>query len=207
MVESNKMMVIKQIIRVVEFFLQVTGQKMEKFQIQVLAGDLRDAFSTDTLDDVILMFKMARKGECGKVYGKIDYFTIMEWVPQYMAQKSLVREQLIQRQKNARIIKLRERVEMPEEIRQKFDELLSGIQKRTLPKKESFEVLPHLRTMDAYLAALPESSTKLTRKGLEKEIQRVKYTSPEAYEILLIEKERRRQSAKQSKNETPHDKD
>ena len=99
-VESNKVMVIKQIIRVVEFFLQVTGQKMEKFQIHVLAGDLRDAFSTDTLDDVILMFKMARKGEFGKVYGKLDHFTIMEWVPQYMAQKSLVREQLIQRQKN-----------------------------------------------------------------------------------------------------------
>ena len=36
---GEKIATIKQIIRVIEFFLEVTGNKLETYQIQVLAGD------------------------------------------------------------------------------------------------------------------------------------------------------------------------
>ena len=75
---GEKIATIKQIIRVIEFFLEVTGNKLETYQIQVLAGDLYEKFSHETFDDIVLMFKMARRGEFGKVY-KFDTMLVMDW--------------------------------------------------------------------------------------------------------------------------------
>ena len=75
--EGKKLDLVREIIRVVEFFLKVTGKEMEDFQVQILAGDLYEKFKHDTLEDVILMFKMARQGDFGKVY-KLDNFEVLK---------------------------------------------------------------------------------------------------------------------------------
>ena len=92
--QGSKIDVISQMIRVIEFFLEVTGKELEGYQIQILAGDLYEKFKTDSLDDLVLMFKMARQGEFGKVY-KFDTFSIMEWADKYLDYKSATREKLI----------------------------------------------------------------------------------------------------------------
>lgn len=84
--QGEKMEIIRQIIRIVEFFLKVTGKELEVFQIQILAGDLYEKFQKDTLEDIILMFKKARQGDFGKVF-KLDTFTIMEWTKTYLEYK------------------------------------------------------------------------------------------------------------------------
>ena len=71
--QGHKINIIKEIIRILEFFLEINGKKLEPYQIQVLAGDVYDRFKNDTLDDVILMFKMMRKGELVQ-YGKFNEF-------------------------------------------------------------------------------------------------------------------------------------
>lgn len=92
--QGEKKDVIKEIIRVIEFFLTVTGKEMETFQIIVMSGDLYEKFKNDTLEDIILMFKMARMGDFGKVY-KFDTFIVMDWANAYLERKSEEREKLL----------------------------------------------------------------------------------------------------------------
>lgn len=205
MYEGKKPVAIKQIIKIIEFFLTVVGKQMEKFQIQVLAGDLYDAFRTDTADDIILMFKMARKGDFGKIF-KLDHFTIMEWVPQYMNIKSEEREKIIKKSQEART-KSRDLTPMSDEARQKFEELEKRLTTGQEKKRETFSISKALKSLDGYLETLPETSMKLSDSDLRFEIEKTKNTCPEAYEILSLEQERRkveRQKAKVNEKSTKH---
>lgn len=200
MSEGKKPAAIKQIIKIIEFFLTVVGKQMEKFQIQVLAGDLYDAFWTDTIDDIILMFKMARKGDFGKIF-KLDHFTIMEWVPQYMNVKSEERERLIQKAKEQRQ-KSKEDVPMSDEARQRFEELEKRLTTAQEKKRETFSINKALRSMDGYLETLPEASMKLSDADLRYELRKTENTNREAFVILSLELERRKQ-VKRAKNQEP----
>lgn len=118
---GSKVCVISEIIRVLEFFLEVTGKELEGYQIQILAGDLYEKFKTDSLDDVILMLKMARQGEFGKVY-KFDIFTFMEWSDKYLDYKSATRERLILLKKKEPASKNGKSFhELPQELQDKFN--------------------------------------------------------------------------------------
>ena len=99
--EGKKLDLIREIIRVLEFFLKVTGKEMEDFQVQILAGDLYEKFKHDTLEDVILMFKMARQGDFGKVY-KLDNFEVMDWANRYLEKKSEERERILRSKKESK---------------------------------------------------------------------------------------------------------
>ena len=134
MTQGKKIDVIKEIIHVIEFFLEVTGKELEGYQIQILAGDLYEKLKTDSLDDVIIMFKMARQGEFGKIY-TFDTFTIMSWCDKYLDYKSSMREKLIN-QKKKKIEPTEKKGkyfhELPQELQDKFNNI--GTQK-FLPRK------------------------------------------------------------------------
>lgn len=124
--QGDKREVIKEIIRVIEFFLTITGKELEQFQIIVLAGDLYEKFRTDTLEDVVLMFKMARMGDFGKVF-KFDTFTVMDWANAYLDRKSEERERLIMMRKERQRDSEKKEVggkyfhELPQELQDKFN--------------------------------------------------------------------------------------
>lgn len=123
--EGKKIGVVAQIIRIIEFFLEVTGKELEGYQIQILAGDLYEKFKTDSLDDVVLMFKMARQGEFGKVY-KCDTFEIINWANQYLDFKSATRERLINKKKKKTAdeeITGKSFHELPPELQQQFNKI------------------------------------------------------------------------------------
>lgn len=120
--QGTKVEVVKQIIRIIEFFLTATGREMEVYQIQILAGDLYERLKCDTIEDVILMFQMARRGEFGKVY-KVDNFEVMEWLNQYMDIKSAERERMHREVKKAEEKEVKGGKyfhELPEELQEKF---------------------------------------------------------------------------------------
>jgi len=132
--------VVPQIIRVVEFFLLVTGKEMEPFQITILAGDLYDRFQTDTLDDVILMLKLARTGEFGKVYS-FNSMTVMEWARMYLERKAEERERLLRSPRSRRSARealpepgLKSFSELPPELQEKFNNLNK--------EKSGFKLIP-----------------------------------------------------------------
>ncbi|MDO4763853.1 MAG: hypothetical protein Q4A00_05675 [Flavobacteriaceae bacterium] len=135
--QGKKSEMVKEIIRVIEFFLTVTGKELEQFQIIVLAGDLYERFSNDTLDDIVLMFKMARMGDFGKVF-KFDTFTVMDWANAYFEKKSEEREKMIKAKKQE------EKVddvggkffhELPQELQEKFNQMGGKVAKLFLPEK------------------------------------------------------------------------
>lgn len=134
--EGKKISVVSQIIRIIEFFLEVTGKELEGYQIQILAGDIYEKFKTDTLDDVVLMFKMARQGDFGKVY-KCDTFEIMDWCNKYLDHKSATRERLILKKKKVKELETqggKSFHDLPQELQDKFNNIGKD---RFLPKKAS----------------------------------------------------------------------
>ncbi|MDY3547337.1 hypothetical protein PG291_01815 [Riemerella anatipestifer] len=138
--QGEKKEVIKEIIRIIEFFLTVTGKEMETFQIIILAGDLYEKFKTDTLEDVVLMFKMARMGDFGKVY-KFDTFTVMEWANAYLMRKSEEREKLLRfaKPKPKEEPKGKYFHELPAELQEKFERFINpNTQKFLTPKITDF---------------------------------------------------------------------
>ncbi len=133
--EGQKKDVVPQIIRVIEFFLLVTGKEMEPFQITILAGDLYDRFRTDTLEDVILMLKLARTGEFGKLYS-FNSMTVMDWAQLYLERKAEEREKLVRAPRKV--------PELPEPEGKHFSELPAELQEKfnSLGKeKSSFKLI------------------------------------------------------------------
>ncbi|MDY3352317.1 hypothetical protein PG357_10030 [Riemerella anatipestifer] len=134
--QGEKKKAIKEIIRIIEFFLTVTGQQMETFQIIIMAGDLYEKFKTDTLEDVVLMFKMARQGDFGKVY-KFDTFTVMEWANTYLLRKSEEREKLLRfaKPKAKEEPKGKYFHELPAELQEKFKRIRNPTTQKFLTPK------------------------------------------------------------------------
>jgi len=68
-------------------------QKFTEEQASIMALDLSEIFAYETLEDVVLMFKLARQGKIGGTEYKLDGQTVMQkWVPQYLELKSIERE-------------------------------------------------------------------------------------------------------------------
>lgn len=145
--QGSKISVVSQIIRIIEFFLEVTGKELEGYQIQILAGDIYEKFKTDSIDDVVLMFKMARQGDFGKVY-KCDTFEIMDWANKYLEVKSVTRERLI---KKAPKPEPEERTvgkafhELPQELQDKFNSIGK---ERIIPKRSAALLLTEKERRD-----------------------------------------------------------
>jgi hypothetical protein len=198
--KQNRISVIEQICKIVEYFQELTNvsKKMEAFQIQVLAGDLLDAFTGDTIEDIILMFKMARKGDFGQIY-RIDSLVIMGWVSQYLDHKADERERLYRKQEGQRK-KEEQSTDVSDKTIEKLDLLIS---KLSSPVKD-LEAKPHQYNLTrdtsvgfvTYLENLPESCKKLSKKDLAQQITATAFSCPEAHEILIAEKERRQTNKK-----------
>jgi hypothetical protein len=98
-------------------------------QAVMIAQTLIDEYGVENIEDVVLMFKMARAGNFGTIYGKLDGETIMSWMALYLDRKYERLEQLHHNRKH-------EALEVAPEIL----EALKAIEK---PKHESQPILNH----------------------------------------------------------------
>ena len=74
-------------------------QKLNESQIEIITVDTLDHFKYDSLEDIILFFRMARTGKFGQAKKSIDSNMIFsDWFVQYMEIKAQERERLIQQQ-------------------------------------------------------------------------------------------------------------
>lgn len=191
--QGSKVDLIIEIIKIVEFYLEVTGKKLETYQIRTLAGDLYDKFKNDTVEDIILMFKMIRTGDLGKA-PFFDNFheKIMSYVPLFFDHKAEEREKLIEAKKRKRNHREKEDVTMSDEAYAKFTELQNMIKSPIKKKADLFTVKGVLESIDQYIDNLPETCKKLSDSDLKYEIRRTQYNNKIAYEILLEEQQRRK---------------
>ena len=76
------------------------GQKINDDQSVTLAIDLLEVFGHENLEDVVLMFKLARQGRIGGKIFRIDNQVVFsEWVPAYLELKAIERENIWQSRK------------------------------------------------------------------------------------------------------------
>lgn len=86
----------------VERFMNSFGfsTKMTDLQIDTLTVDTLEKFSYESLEDIILFFKMARSGSFGTTKRGVDSNLIYgEWFPMYLEKKAEAREQIYMKQK------------------------------------------------------------------------------------------------------------
>ncbi|WP_373942639.1 hypothetical protein OEG92_05405 [Polaribacter sejongensis] len=77
------------------------GAKLNELQIATLASDLLDFCQHETLEDILMLFKMARKGELGNKIYRLDAMVIFqEWMPAYLELKYQEKERFLERKKS-----------------------------------------------------------------------------------------------------------
>ncbi|OUL59992.1 hypothetical protein [Flavobacterium sp. AJR] len=75
--------------------------KLSNDQIEILTVDTLENFKYESLEDIIVFFKMARTGKFGSTKKGVDSNLIYgEWYPAYLEQKADIREQQYLREKN-----------------------------------------------------------------------------------------------------------
>lgn len=80
--------------------------KMNDSQIETLTVDTLDRFSYESLEDIILFFKMARNGQLGSTHRGVDSNLIYgEWFPLYLEKKAEQREINYQKEKSLQFSK------------------------------------------------------------------------------------------------------
>jgi len=76
--------------------------KMNDIQIESLTVDTLEKFAFETLEDIILFFKMARTGSFGSTMRGVDSNLIFgEWFPLYLEFKAGEREKVYQKEKDS----------------------------------------------------------------------------------------------------------
>lgn len=69
-------------------------------QVAILSNDLLEVFAYETLEDAVMMLKLARQGKLGEIYQRLDSETIFQkWVPAYLELKAEQREKEHQEKK------------------------------------------------------------------------------------------------------------
>lgn len=76
--------------------------KLSNDQIEILTVDTLENFKYESLEDIIVFFKMARTGKFGSTKKGVDSNLIYgEWYPAYLELKADIREQNYSKEKNA----------------------------------------------------------------------------------------------------------
>lgn len=196
--KSNESDYVKAIFVIIKRFndLMNVSKKLNEDQMIALANDLYESFGGESLEDVVLFFKMARTGAFGVDFYRLDTTIIMNWLSKYFDVKIEYREREIINERN-----IRERAEndavaayVPDdEAKEKLKELserLKGAGKRTTEiNKEN-----PLFNLDAYCEKLQNDVGKMSDEMLEKMFENTaKSSHQQVWEILNTEIELRKQ--------------
>lgn len=115
--------------------------KLNQDQIETLTVDTLENFAYESLEDVILFFKMARSGKFGVAKKSIDANLIFgEWFPQYLETKADLREQNIMEEKN----RMNSRDVSIDDVKATY----AAINKKTLFKQAQAHIDHITKTMD-----------------------------------------------------------
>lgn len=194
--KSNESEYVKAIFVIIKRFndLMNVSKKLNEDQMIALANDLYESFGGESLEDVVLFFKMARTGAFGVDFYRLDTTIIMNWLPKYFDVKIEHREREIINERN-----IRERAEndavaayIPDDVaKEKLKELSARLKSAGTRTTEINKENP-LFNLAAYLEALPEQLKKMSDEALKIMLDNtVQSHHPEVYEILENEFEDR----------------
>lgn len=171
------------------------GRKMNEDQMIALASDLFERFSGESLEDIMLFFKMARNGEFGDIY-RLDTIVILSWVQKYLELKIEAFHDRRINDENERIRAENDAVknhQYSEKSKAKLEELSNSLKTATISRNTGVIRKDNpLFDYNAYLEALPEAAKKMEDKKLQTMIENTsQYSHPEVLKILQTEKDNR----------------
>lgn len=172
-------------------------------QAVTIAGDLLEVFGYETLEDIILMFKMARQGTIGEKIWKLDTDTIFnEWVPAYLELKAKEREKMHQQIKSEGVVDLKQSAEMDDKAAQRFAELSEKL--KNSKKEVSTQYYGHqnfLRDIEknAHLMQPEEIDMKL-QKAKDLGLDRAVLILENAKRILKMNNLKNKENGKETRN-------
>lgn len=211
--KSSENELIKSIFLIVKRFndLVNVGKKMNEDQMIALSADLFEKFGSESLEDIMLFFKMARNGEFGDIY-RLDSVVILAWIPKYMDKKIEAFEINRINEENKRIREENDRVETheySEKSKEKLEELSKMLKTTTISRNTGVMRKDNpLFDYKAYLESLPETIKKKDDEFLETMIGNTsQYSHPEVFKILIDEKERRKHDIASNKRKRKNNKD
>lgn len=206
--KSNESELIKSVFMIVKRFndLVNVSKKMNEDQMIALSSDLFERFGGESLDDILLFFKMARNGEFGDLY-RLDSIVILSWVPKYLDKKIEAFHEKRVDEENIRFRAENDAVknhEYSEKSKEKLEELSKMLKTTTI--RRNIGTLRNdnpLFDYTAYLQTLPEAAMKMSDKHLQTMIDNTsQYSHREVYEILMEELKKRKNKPKtRKKNE------
>lgn len=121
-------------------FFNITNNLSEDQAIET-AYMLLDRFSTETIEDFVLMFKNAKAGKYGKLFNRLDGQIIIEWMGLYLEEKAEFREKEHQKLKSNSLTESNEitkliEVKIVENQRSVIDALKEGLDFESDKQKE-----------------------------------------------------------------------
>jgi hypothetical protein len=143
-------------------------QKMNQQQMFTMAIDLLDVFKYETIEDVMLMFKYARQGKIGGKLFKLDSNVVFnEWVPAYLEQKAVERE-------NRHLKAKSDANKNYDNNKSKLTDMFKNWKKdkqnpKVVKKKTYYNNYPH------FIKHLPKTCKQLTNEELVQQIKLAEY--------------------------------
>lgn len=169
------------------------NNRLNDNQILMLSVDLLEVFGYETIEDVVMIFKLARQGKLGGKLYRLDSQTIFqEWVPAYLDMKAEKRESIHKKQIGFDImgkVDTEWTPEAKEQIRKLRTELISAANE--MKTKRGYATGSH----EESLRELVEISKNYSDEDLEKYIimwgQKEKYAD---YVVVLKNEKTRREN-------------
>lgn len=209
--KSSESELIKSIFIIVKRFndLVNVSKKMNEDQMIALSSDLFERFGGESLDDILLFFKMARNGEFGDLY-RLDSIVILSWVPKYLDKKIEAFHENRVNEENIRLRTENDAVnnhEYSDKSKEKLEELSKMLKTTTISRNiGTLRSDNPLFDYKAYLETLPEAASKMTDQHLQTMIDNTsKYSHPDVYEILALEQESRKHQPKSKQRKSKND--
>ena len=167
------------------------AEKMEDYQISMMASDLYDKFSYNTVEDIILMLRYARQGKLGGSKSVFDNDTLFNiYVPKYLDMKAEKWEK-----ENEFIVDDVDDVPLTKEEKEKQQKWLDELHKswkadRKPKKRDFFEPIDH---HSIFIENLKKDIGEMTKESIQNEMIRAKnHKMMDAYEIYETELKKRK---------------
>lgn len=199
----------KQVLQILQIAILNTArsfkysENMTFMQSAVLAEDLLDKMKYESLEDILLMLKMGRRGELGSNKGRFDsdvLFTL--FLPAYNEIKAAQWDEKSRVEKLERAKKEQEDLTAPREYNVDYVNKLHKAWKESIKPKvvTSTSPLPEINHHERFMDNLRYVVSSMTNSELRTEMIRAKNNKAfDAYEIYELELESRKNVYKNSK--------
>lgn len=165
--------------------------QMSESQAMQTASILIESYQAETLQDFILCFKMAKTGEFGTVFNRIDGQVINEWFKKYLERKYERFEQIKHQEKVSHNTQMNESflliAEMVLKAADKSKEIEKEQEQEIRQKRITAE--KHFETFKVYIKSLSKNELEEVEKQFIKENSRMLFHNFDNY-IALIKKQK-----------------